>query len=162
MNQAINFFWTILCFIPVIAYWVQTSMVLNFYIFIGISILSLFIPARLLQLNSNSKFYERLGVKFIRRFVQNGDYINKYFKKSDPHYKLIKDRAHALKYIKTIMMYERYHFLCFVFFLLTAIAAITGHHYLYFSLIIFCNIIYNVCPIMLQQYNRARVLSLIR
>jgi hypothetical protein len=126
------------------------------------NILSLFIPARLLQLNNTSKFYERFGVKFIRRFVQNGDYVTRHIKKSYPRYKLIKDRTQALKYIKTIMMYERYHFLCFVFFLLTAIAAIAGHHYFHFALIILCNIIYNVCPIMLQQYNRTRVLSLIR
>jgi hypothetical protein len=159
MNQAINFFWTIICFIPVIAFW-MTADTFWLYIFIGISVVSLLLPAKLLQLSRNPKFYEILGVKFIRKLVQNGEYANRLIKRKNPHYKLIKDRAHATHYMRTIIMYERYHFLCFIFFMLTAVYALINQHYIFSTLILIANIIYNVCPILLQQYNWARVLKL--
>jgi hypothetical protein len=159
MNQAINFFWTIICFIPVIAFWMDADT-FWLYIFIGVSVVSLLLPAKLLQLSNDPKFYEGLGVKFIRKLVQGGDYANKLIRRKDPQYKLIKNKASVAQYMRTIIMYERYHFLCFIFFLLTAAYALIHLHYGFFMLIILANIIYNVCPILLQQYNRARVLKL--
>jgi hypothetical protein len=159
MNQAINFFWTILCFIPVIAFW-RGADIFWLYIFIGISVVSLLLPAKLLQLSRNPKFYESLGVKFIRKLVQSGDYANRLIRRKNPQYKLIKNKANVAQYMRTIIMYERYHFLCFIFFLLTTIYALIHLRYVFVMLIIISNIIYNVCPILLQQYNRARVLKL--
>jgi hypothetical protein len=160
MNQAINFFWTILCFIPVIGFWMAANSMQLLYILILLSFLSLLIPAKVLQLSRNPKFYEVLGVKFIRKLVQNGEYANRFIRKNNPQYKLIKDKAHAAAYMRTTIIYERYHFLCFTFFLLSAIYAIITMHYAFFSIIMFANIIYNISPILLQQYNRARVLKL--
>jgi hypothetical protein len=159
MNQAINFFWTIICFIPVIAFWMAADT-FWLYIFIGISVVSLLMPAKLLQLSSKPSFYENLGVKFIRKLVQGGDYANRLIKIKNPRYKLIKNKASVAQYMRTIIMYERYHFLCFVFFMLSAVYALINQHYIFFVLIIIANIIYNVCPILLQQYNRARVLKI--
>jgi hypothetical protein len=160
MNQAINFFWTILCFIPIVMFWAEAGAMQLLYLLIFISFLSLIIPARLLQLSGSTKFYENLGVKLIRKLVQNGDYANKTLKKRNPQHKLIKGKAHAAQYMRTIIMYERYHFLCFTFSMLTAVYALINTHYGFFVIIVMANIIYNVCPILLQQYNRARVLKL--
>lgn len=162
MNQAVNFFWTILCFIPVIGFWFGEGLTAWFYIFAGIGIFSLLLPARLLQLSSNPKFYEGIGVRFIRKFVQDGDIVKRFIKKRDPQYRVIKNKANALRYQNTILMYERYHLLSFVFFLLTALYAIYNGEYFSGLIIILADIIYNVCPILLQQYNRARVASLSR
>jgi hypothetical protein len=158
MNQAVNFFWTILCFIPVITYWAIAGALLWCIIFIGISVASQLFPARLLQLSSNPKFYESLSIKFIRKFVQHGEYINRLTRKAKPNYRVVKDKANAVQYLKTVMMYERFHFLCFVFFSLTAIHAIVNSHYTLFTIIMIANVIYN----MLQQYNRARIIRLVR
>jgi hypothetical protein len=160
MNQAINFFWTIFCMTPIVGFWMSNGSVYWCYIFIGISIISLLIPARLLQLSNNTKFYENLGVKVIRKFVQNGDLINRHIRKSNPQHNLIKGRQNAAKYMQTVMMYERYHFLCFIFFMLTSGYAAMQHYYAYAGLILTANIIYNVCPILLQQYNRARLINI--
>ena len=160
MNQAINFFWTILCFIPVVAFWAGAGAMQMLYVLIFISLLSLAIPAKMLQLSGNPKFYEGLGIKFIRKLVQNGEYANRLIRKNNPQYKLIKDKAHAAQYMRTIIMYERYHFLCFVFFLLSAVYAVITARYAFAAVILVANIIYNVSPILLQQYNRARVLRL--
>lgn len=162
MNQAINFFWTILCFIPVIGFWIGAGLSLYFYIFAGLGFVTLIIPARLLQLSDSPKFYEGLGVRFIRNFVQNGQWINRHIRKSNPNYKLVKDRILAVKYMQTVVMYERYHRMCFVFFLLTAFYAIILQQYALFCAISVANIIYNICPILLQQYNRARIIALRR
>jgi hypothetical protein len=161
MNQAINFFWTILCFIPVIGFWMDAGAMQLLYVLIFISFLSLTVPARVLQLSSNPKFHERLGIKFIRKFVQNGEYANRLIRKRKPQYKLIKGKAHAASYMGTVKMYERYHFLCFIFFLLTDVFALLTREYGFFIIIFIANIIYNISPILLQQYNRARVFRVI-
>ncbi|WP_374951247.1 hypothetical protein [Mucilaginibacter sp.] len=162
MNQAINFFWTIICFIPVVSFWVAAGAMQLCYLFIGISAISLLVPARVLQLSCNPEFYEAAGVKFIRKVVQNGQWINSYLRRRHPHYKLIKNKTHAGTYLKSVAMYERYHLLCFVFFMLTAGHAIAGSHYAMSISLIIANVIYNICPILLQQYNRARLLKLPR
>lgn len=159
MNQAINFFWTILSFLPVIGFWLTADLV-TCYIFLGISIICLFIPAKLMQPSDRPKFYEKLGVKFIRKFVQNGEYLNKLARKSKPNHKIVNNKASALRYIKSVAMYERYHFLCFVFFLLTAVYAVVQTNYPSALVITLANIFYNICPIVLQQYNRARISKL--
>ncbi|MEN0056532.1 MAG: hypothetical protein AAGC65_22840 [Mucilaginibacter sp.] len=162
MNQVVNLFWTIVCFIPIITYWSVTGQLLWCFIFLGISVLSQVLPFSRLQLSSQPKFYERLGVKFIRKFVQHGEYINKFHQKRQPHYRIVKDKVSAARYLKTIMMYERFHFMCFVFFLLTAIHALINWHYSLFIIIIIANVIYNVYPMLLQQYNRARIARFIK
>jgi len=162
MNQAVNFFWTILCFIPVIGFWVVAGNMAYCYVFIGLSVVCMIIPARILQLSNTPKFYERLGIKTIRKFVQNGDFANRYIRKGKPAYQIVADRASAMKYMNTILMYERYHFMCFVFFLLTAVYAMMINQYAMAVLIFLANVIYNICPILLQQYNKARVKRLLR
>jgi hypothetical protein len=160
MNQAINSFWTILCFIPVIMVWVSEYSVLWLCVFLVVSVLSQLIPAGLLQLSLNPQFYERLGVKFIRKFVQHGQYVNQYFRRNDHGHKTVKNKAMAFQYQNTILMYQRFHLICFLFFILTAVYAFALHIYMACVLTFLSNIIYNICPILLQQYNRARLQKL--
>jgi hypothetical protein len=47
--------------------------------------------------------------------------------------------------------------LCLLFFSLTSVHAIIFKQYLLGIFIIIANVLYNVCPLLLQQYNRARV-----
>lgn len=144
--------------LPVVVFWAAAGMAPYAYIFMGISVVSLFIPARLLQLSARPRFYEGLGVKNIRKLVQNGELANRIVRKRNTGYKLVKDRQGAADYMQTIVMYERYHWFCLVFFAFTtAYACLTGYYMLAF-LVSLASIIYNVCPILLQQYNRARVL----
>src|SRR4051812_14993265 len=150
MNQLVNFFWTILCFIPVIGFWLHADLLI-LYIFIGISIFSLLVPTRLLQLSNRPKFYENLGIKLIRKFVQNGEYINLLIRKFKPGHKTISNKTDATRYLKTVQMYDRYHFWGLVFFLLTTVYALIMAQYLPALLTTVANIIYNVCPILLQQ-----------
>jgi hypothetical protein len=110
-----------------------------------------------MQLSAAPKFYERFGVKTIRRFVQDGDIASKRLRSEG---RVIMNKARAQKYLQTIEMYERYHFLCFVFFLLTSFHAAANSKAAAALIIAACNIIYNVYPLLLQQYNKARILKL--
>jgi hypothetical protein len=162
MNQVVNLFWTILCFIPVITYWLSAGRLLWCFIFIGLSVLSLLIPLKHLQLSHNPKFYESLGVRFARKFVQQGEYVNRFIRKTNPNYRIVKHKANAAQYLKTTVMYERFHLMCFIYFVLTAIHALITGQYLLLALILIANIIYNVYPILLQQYNRTRIARFIK
>ncbi|PAW95253.1 hypothetical protein CKK33_17800 [Mucilaginibacter sp. MD40] len=160
MNQLINFFWTIICFAPVLTYWFKAFDVRWLITAIAVSVAALIIPAKKLQLSYRSKFYEALGVRFIRRFVQNGDLANRRSRAKDPKYKHIRNRGQAQAYKHTIAMYERFHLLCLVFFFLTAILAVFNGYYLLAALVIIGNVIYNILPILLQQYNKTRLLNI--
>jgi len=165
MNQFINFFWTILGFAAVVAYWVSAGLSAWFYLFLIASIIPAFLPQKVadhLQLSNNTKFYERLGIRFIRKFVQHGDLANRMARRNNPRYHVIRQSATPASYLKTIMMYERYHLICFIFFLLTSLIAILNGYYLQFLLITISNILYNFYPILLQQYNRLRILRINR
>ncbi|WP_426671445.1 hypothetical protein ACPPVU_09425 [Mucilaginibacter sp. McL0603] len=164
INQFVNFFWTILCFMPVLTYWIGEPT-FWLYVFALFSLIIALLPGsifRYFQLSNSTAFYENLGVKFIQKFVQNGTYVNQAIRKNNPEYRLIKDRTQARQYLNTINMYERYHLLCFIFFVLTVIHALISQRYIAAVLILVVNVIYNVCPILIQQYNKLRVMRLFK
>lgn len=163
INQVINFFWTAFSFAPVIYYWYLVNSPIWFYSFIGVSLLAGFLPETLfnhLQLSGNPKFYERLGVKKARMFVQNGDWTKKAASAGFQSKKARINKTRSRNYLKTIAMYERYHFLCFVFFTLSALHALITGAPITALIIAACNIIYNAYPILLQQYNKAKILKI--
>lgn len=165
MNQLINFFWTILGFAAVVAYWVSAGLSAWFYLFIVLSVIPAFLSQKIFarfQISNNTKLYERLGVRFIRKFVQHGDIVNRLAMKNDPAYQVTRKRVNPEGYLKTIMMYERYHSICLIFFLLTSGMAVAQGYYMQALIIMTSNIFYNFYPILLQQYNRIRILGSVK
>lgn len=163
MNQIINFFWTILGFAAVVIYWVSAGLSTWFYLFLIVSIIPAFLPQKIaghLQLSNNTKFYERFGIRFIRKFVQHGDFANRLARRNDPRYRVMHKSVAPINYLKTVMMYERYHLMCLIFFLLTSVITLVKGNYIQFLLITISNILYNFYPILLQQYNRVRILRI--
>jgi hypothetical protein len=109
----------------------------------------------LLTLSSNRRFYERIGVKQVRRFVQNGDLVKSVSTKQK--LQIVNNLSQALEYRKTIAMYERFHWICFTFFLLTAILCFAEGRIETALIITIANLLYNVSSILLQQYNKIRI-----
>ena len=162
LNQFINFFWTILCFAPVIYFWVLSGLHLPFYLFLAIAVVIGMMPKKLLNLlslSANRKFYEKIGVKHIRKFVQNGDFVAAMT--GARINQVIKGHSQIKAYLKTIAMYERYHWICFIFFLLTTIYCFFSCYIVLGVLITVANLLYNVSSILLQQYNRVRIMKLV-
>jgi hypothetical protein len=123
LNHTLNFIWTGLCFLSVLWHWIPFGMDLWFYLILAFSLLLGFLPGKgiqKLQLSNDRKFYERVGVKYIKRFVQDGDLVKKQAGKKVA-FRVIKSRSQAIKYLKTISMYERYHLIGFAFFSLSSI-----------------------------------------
>lgn len=163
MNQVLNFVWTGLAFIPVLIFWWNTGPNTFFFTFILVSVFFIFIPEKFLskfQLSNNRNLYEKIGVKIIRRFVQNGEWIRSTF--SGSYNPTIKNISKANVYLKTINMYERFHWLCFIFFFFSAIYAICRGEMIFGFSIFLSNLIYNAAAICLQQYNKLRILRLLK
>mgnify|MGYP003578392111 CR=1 FL=1 len=168
LNQIINLFWTILAFAILGVYWTQyfeeQRSPLVLIISILVSVLIYAIPTRWLRkltISNDKKMYERIGVKLLLYVVQNGTLVNriqrKYYKKSG----IIRNRKLVQDYLKTIVMQEKFHYCCFTLFLLSAISAFSTGKPGIALLIMLCNILYNVYPILLQQYNRLRIKKLL-
>ncbi|ETZ22356.1 hypothetical protein [Pedobacter sp. V48] len=169
LNQIINLFWTILSFTTVGVYWGQyfaeKRSPLILIVSVVISVLIYVIPnqwLRKLAISNDKKMYERIGVKLLLYVVQNGTLVNriqrKYYKKPG----IIRNRKQAQDYLKTILMQEKFHYCCFTLFLLSAVSAFSTQKPGIGLLIMLCNILYNVYPILLQQYNRLRIQKLLR
>jgi hypothetical protein len=168
LNQIINLFWTLLSFATVVVYWGQyfaeKRSPLILIVSVVISILIYAIPTRWLRkltISNDKKMYERIGVKLLLYVVQNGTLVNriqrKYYKKPG----IIHNRKQVQDYLKTIVMQEKFHYCCFTLFLLSAISAFSTGKPGVALLIMLCNILYNVYPILLQQYNRLRIQKLL-
>lgn len=159
LNHIINIFWTALAFVPVIIYWYHTG-INNLFIFsVIISVLSAFIPGTILkkiQFTRNKKTYENSGILFFRKFVQHGDYARK---KTGA---IIKNRGDVKKYIQTMEMNLRYHLSALVFIFFSMIHALINKELEWAFLFLVINLLYNVYPILLQQYNTIRIKSFLK
>ncbi|MEO6283145.1 MAG: hypothetical protein ABIN80_23720 [Dyadobacter sp.] len=168
LNQLINVFWTLASFMAVGSYWgvhfaeKRSPSVLG--AIIVVSVLCYMTPRRWLSaltLSENRRTYERIGVKFMLWFVQNGTFVNRIQRKFSKEKAIITSRKKASTYLSTIDMQERYHYCCFVFFILSAISALLIGKTESAFFIMLWNILYNVYPILLQQYNRLRINSVL-
>ena len=159
-NQAINTFWTALCFIPVLRYWIPAYQAWMFFPSLSLSLIPFFIPTeyfRFLQISRNRKLYERLGIKRIQAVTQNGLLIQKFIRKTQPEFRHIKTSKDLRKLRSEIEVYDKYHLACFIFFLISLCLAIKQGTYANSIYISLSNIIYNIFPILIQQYNKARL-----
>lgn len=169
LNQMINVFWTLISFTVVGRFWgryfAEGGSIWPLYIILVASILTYKVPAKwllALTLSSDRRTYEALGVKTIRWFVQNGTLVARIKQRigSSKHERII-TRQSIEAYLKNIVIQERFHYSCFVFFTFSTFSALsTGKIGMALS-ITFWNILYNIYPVLLQQYNRLRIQSLI-
>jgi hypothetical protein len=161
LNQLVNLFWTMLCFFPVVWLWIRTGIGLWFYLFLLCSLITGMLPGYFynkLQLSHDRALYEKVGVKQIRKVVQNGDWIKKLGRSNE--LQIVRNRSQAKQYLRIIAMYERYHWVCFAFFSLSCIYAFYGGYVVEGILVIGANVIYNVATILLQQYNKLKVMEI--
>ncbi|MDE3250773.1 MAG: hypothetical protein KGO82_19075, partial [Bacteroidota bacterium] len=59
--------------------------------------------------------------------------------------------------ISQTYMFERFHWMLFIIFALVMADALSGGHLVWGLVLLISNIIYNVCPNLLQQYLRLRL-----
>jgi len=162
-DQAINLFWTALSFYPVILLWFRLGMNNWFYLMLGASLIVVFLPRKILdrfQLSDKARQYEKWGVRIIRKMVQGGDWARA--AGVTQHKKMVNNASQARQYLNTIAMYERFHWFCLVFFLLSSIYGFLLGNTSLAIWVMTANLLYNGCPILLQQYNRLRIQKMLR
>lgn len=101
--------------------------------------------------------YKTLGVQRFKQFATNGDFINRWARRSDDGYRLVKDTASAQMWIDRIRVGEQSHLVLFLMGLASAVyAAHIGWTGWAVGLAL-GNILFNGYPVLLQRYNRCRI-----
>ncbi|HEY1115363.1 MAG TPA: hypothetical protein VGE66_17445 [Chitinophagaceae bacterium] len=102
--------------------------------------------------------YKRLGVEVVNRLAQNGGLINKRIRKKFPAFRMVRaNRVSIHKRIRDTYVYEKFHFLLFVFFTLSVVYALGKGYWGWAAVLTITNLVYNVYPNLLQQYIRLKL-----
>jgi hypothetical protein len=76
-NALINVIWTIIGFFPICLFWYYEEINFLFYILLLTAFLAGCLSERVyisLHISKDIKVYEKLGVRFVRRFMQTGNF----------------------------------------------------------------------------------------
>ena len=160
-NLILNLAWSFIFLFPLVVF-CYSKMDRNWvYISLVISMATVFLPASFfnaIQLSKSLQFYQKAGIEFFNQFIQNGTLINRFAKNKFPGYKKFYNKEEAFKMLFTqSYLFEKFHFIFFIFFVETTIFAIRNKYYTWAVYLIIANIIYNFYPILLQQYIRLRL-----
>jgi hypothetical protein len=161
-NMVPNVVWSVLNLVPVSVYCYNQVPHKLLYVFIAASVIPGFFPNSFfesIQVGRTTRIYKRMGVAFVNKFAQNGTIINHLVKKKFPNYKMIRhQRSSVNKLLQQTYMFEKFHFIMFVFFILITAYALIKNHFLWAIIISASNLVYNVYPNLLQQYVRVKLM----
>lgn len=163
-NQSVNVFWSFVNLFPISWFCYRVLEPKWLYFFIIISLLSGFLPASFyyaMQLGKTTTVYKKIGIRFIKKFTQDGDFVNRLIRSKFPEYKIVEKSSFKRQFNKAFMN-ERFHFIMLSFFLLTAFYALVHGYFWWAVILTVSNIIYNIYPIFLQQYLRIRLTELMK
>jgi hypothetical protein len=111
----------------------------------------------LFKFERDGRFYERLGIRRFKRFARQGDYWNKRRRLSDPGFRNVRDRNSAIEWEARTRHNEFVHLCSFVVGLAIMVWLYSRSEYIWLVAIFIAVLIWDVYPIMLQRYNRARI-----
>ena len=127
-NMIPNLIWSIIFLFPIFIFCYTKMDAEWFYISLSISLLALFIPKKkfnILPVSKSLVFYKKTGLGFINNFIQNGTIMNRIIKRKFPGYKSFsKDEMALKKLFNQTYMFEKFHFILFIFFLETILFAL--------------------------------------
>lgn len=109
-----------------------------------------------------SRAYAGIGVRVFRRFATNGDLINRWARRLDPQYRVVRGRESARAWIGRTRESERNHLVFLLMGLFTAAYAARIGWYGWAAGLTAGNVVFNLYPILLQRYNRCRIEHLLR
>ena len=160
-NLVANLLWSLLTLLPLTIFCYTQLEPLLFYVFLILSFLPLLFPNAWfdkMQLGKTTQFYKLLGVPFLNRFAQNGAIVNKLIKKKFPGYKVVHYNKRMIhKRHQQTYFYEKFHFVLFVFFCFMLFVALHNGQWGWALFIVVSNVLYNIYPILLQQYIRMKL-----
>ena len=160
-NMIPNVAWSVLNLVPVSIYCYNMVDHKPLYIFIAVSVIPGFFPNSFynsIQLGRTTRIYRKLGVGLVNKLAQNGAIINHLVRKKFPGYKMIGyQRSSIDKLLQQTYMFEKFHFIMFVFFILITAHALVKDHFWWAVIISVTNVLYYIYPNLLQQYIRLKL-----
>ena len=160
-NMIPNVVWSVLNLVPISIYCYNKVDHRSLYIFMILSVIPAIFPNSFydrIQVGRTTRIYKRLGVGFVNKLAQNGTIINRLIKKKFPGYKMILyERSSIHKLLQQTYLFEKFHFIMFLFFILVTFYAFLKGHFLWAIVISITNVLYNIYPNFLQQYIRLKL-----
>jgi hypothetical protein len=105
----------------------------------------------------DGRFYERLGIRRFKRFVTQGDYWNKRRRLSDPSFRNIKGFDSAIEWEARTRFNEVVHLCSLAVGMAIMVWLYLRGEYAWLAAVFLAVLVWDVYPIMLQRYNRARI-----
>jgi hypothetical protein len=132
----------------------------EFLFWLGLSFLPCVLPRsyyRAGAVASARRLYGPPGILLFKRITPNGDLVNRLARRRYPGYRVLGGRADLAKYLEGMRSGERAHLVFLLMGLFTAVyaARIGWHRWALFLTL--GNVAFNLYPVMLQRYNRARL-----
>ena len=160
-NTVPSFFWSVVNLVPVSVFCYRYADAWLFWTTLGIASLSILLPRTFfkhIQLSSTPAIYRKVGVHFINRFTQHGAIVNQWVRKKYPTYKVVPLNRQAIqRHYRQTYMFEKFHFMLFVFFAVMMCYALVKEYIGWSLVLLVTNILYNIYPILLQQYVRIKL-----
>ena len=135
------------------------------FILLAVSMLAGFLPNAFfdaIQLGQTTAIYKKIGIRFVKKYTQDGDLINRLIRRKFPRYRVFDGNGSIQKHLAKAYAMEKIHFIMFLFFLLTSIYALARGHVWWAIFITMNNLAFNLYPNFLQQYNRLRFRHLMK
>lgn len=160
-NLLLNLFWSALSLVPLTVFcytWLPANHLL---IFLGFSLLPVFLSRagiNALQISRHAATYKKLGVLPVLHLSQNGRLMQALLRKRYPDYKVLRFSKRSINAVlQQTYLYEKFHLIGFLFFLLATVHALWNGLYFWSLTLSFLNLLYNVYPVLLQQYIRVKL-----
>lgn len=106
---------------------------------------------------ANGRVYELLGVRVFRMFVPNGDFVNLWRRRRDPRFRVISSYHSAETYFRRTIIGEKTHLVSFAVGCASSMFAWHIGWAGWAAYLAGGNVLFNVYPILLQRYTRARL-----
>ncbi len=131
-----------------------------FLFWLGLSFLPCFLPRSYYRpeaIRSARRLYRPLGVHLFKRIAPNGDLVNSLARRRYPGYRVLGGRTDLPGFLEGMRSGERAHLVFLLMGMFTAVYAARIGWHRWALLLTLGNTLFNLYPVMLQRYNRARI-----
>ena len=160
-NLLLNLFWSALSLIPLCVFCYERLETRLLLLFTGLSLLPAFLSRSAidkLQLAKRARTYKKLGVALVQYVSQNGVFVNYLIRKRHPGHKVVSRKKNVMEaLLKQTYVFEKFHLIGLVFFCLAGVYALYIGLVGWSLVLLLTNLVYNVYPILLQQYIRLKL-----
>ena len=155
-------FWTVPMIVFCVVVWRKGNIISTvvFLLCAGLGLMLFYLPEQYYQPRAfefNGHFYKRLGIRFYKRWMMNGDHMNRFRRRFLPDYRVIDSCDSMRKFEAQARTYEKGHLMWFSVTAFAGIyAMVLSSHVLALCLFI-SSLVTQLYPAILQRYLRIRI-----